>query len=129
MFGKTLVVGLIGACLATAFVSTSAAENTAGCFVTGPKYTAHGRSTTKYGVAVFGVSCSFAKASVARIVVQHPGKQVVNGTVVGTVRGPSGWKCTSYDPFSGTGVTKFAYAGNCVPAAPPFRKKIAWNPA
>ena len=116
------------ACLAAAFVSASAAENTAGCFVTGPKYTAHGRSTTKYSVSVFGVSCSQAKTWVARIVVQHPVKKIVNGQVTGSVRGPSGWVCYSFDLFSGTGVTKFAYAGNCAPSAPPYRKKFAWMP-
>lgn len=129
MSGKALIVGLIVAGLGTAFASASAAENTSGCAVTGPKYTASGHSTTKYGVAVFGVSCSFAKAWVARMVVQHPAKQIVNGQVVGTVRGPKGWKCNSYDPISGTGVTKFAYAGACVPTAPPYRKKFAWNPS
>jgi hypothetical protein len=100
----------------------------AGCVLAGPKYTHAGLSTTKYNVAVYGVTCSYAKTWVARLLTKHPVRKVVNGQVVGSVPGPPGWQCNTWNPSTGRGVPKGAYAGACAPTASGVRKKFAWEP-
>lgn len=129
---QALLAGLVLLLLGGVLLSSSSsgrAASSASCVATGPNYTHAGRSTTKYAVAAAGVSCSFAKAWVARLVVKHPvRKTLTTGQVTGGVTGPAGWTCNVYDPQGGTAIPKLAYAGACVPSAPPYSKKFAWSP-
>jgi len=126
---RACLVGLIVLALGAGVASASSgrAAGSAGCVATSLKYTSAGRSTTKYSVAAFGVSCSYAKAWVQRLVPKRPVRKVVAGQVVGGVTGPAGWTCNAWNPPTGTGVPKHAYAGACAPTTP-ARKKIAWQP-
>lgn len=128
---QVLLVGFVILLAGAALLSSSSgrAARSASCVATGPKYSHAGRSTTKYVVALAGVSCSFAKPWVARFVFKHPVQKTLStGQVTGGVAGPAGWTCNVYDPQGGTRIPKLAYAGACVPAAPPYTKKFAWQP-
>jgi hypothetical protein len=124
---QAFLVGFVVLALGAGLASSSSgrAASSASCVATSLKYTYAGRSTTKYGIAAVGVSCSFAKAWVPRLVPKIPVKGT--GYAVFTIPGPPGWRCNAYDPRGGTAKPKRAYAGACVPSTP-TRKKFAWQP-
>src|SRR5262249_35092792 len=98
--GAALVIGLIGVVLACTATAAPMA-----CITNGPKYTRGGRSTTRYSVAVIGVSCSQAKTWVTQMVTKRPTRKVLStGQVVGAVPNPRGWTCNVFDPVTGLGV-------------------------
>ena len=84
-------------------------------------------STTKYGVAIAGVSCAFAKSWVARLVGKHTViKNNSYGQRVATIPGgPSGFVCNAYDDYAKALPTR-AFSGVCGALGAP--KKFAWNP-
>lgn len=126
-----LVVAMIAVGFAAVLLFSTAghAARSAACFATGPKYKYAGGSTTKYDVAAAGVSCSFAKAWVTRLVRQKPVKTTLStGQAAGALRGPKGWNCYAADPAGRAAIPKVAYAGACAPSSAPYNKKIAWSP-
>jgi hypothetical protein len=131
---QALVVGFVVLALGVGAASAAAggAAGPAGCgVVTSLKYTYAGRTTTKYAVTAYGVSCSFAKTWVTRLVPKIPAKKPDSThPFPGAIPAPQGWLCYASDPL-GRGanvVPKRAYSGACGATSPTPPKKIVWEP-